>query len=102
MSELSERGWMVVRGAVARDRLAELEAAVDAIYAASPEVGTGQVWEMAGLSRLSAVIASHTDDPAIARYAAEALGAARVQLLQDTALVKAAITGGEVAWHQDH
>jgi ectoine hydroxylase-related dioxygenase (phytanoyl-CoA dioxygenase family) len=102
MSELSERGWMVVRGAVARGRLAELEAAVDAIYAATPEVAAGQVWEMAGVSRVSAVIASHTHDPAMARYAADALGAARVQLLQDTVLVKAARTGGEVAWHQDH
>ena len=100
--EFDCRGWTVVRGAVSRERLVELEAALDAIYAASPQVAAGLVWEMPGLSRLSAVIASHTHDPAIAGYAAEALGAARVQLLQDTALVKAARIGGEVAWHQDH
>jgi ectoine hydroxylase-related dioxygenase (phytanoyl-CoA dioxygenase family) len=98
----AEHGWLVVRGVVARDRILELEAAVDAIYGAHPPAPAGQVWEVAGISRISPAIAQHAHDTAIARCAAVALGAARVKLLQDTVLVKAARIGGAVAWHQDH
>jgi ectoine hydroxylase-related dioxygenase (phytanoyl-CoA dioxygenase family) len=98
----AEHGWLIVRGAVAADRIAELERAVDEIYAVSPKVRPGAVWEVAGVSRASTVIARHTHDPAIARHAAAALGCPHVQLLQDTVLVKAARTGGRVEWHQDH
>jgi ectoine hydroxylase-related dioxygenase (phytanoyl-CoA dioxygenase family) len=99
---LAERGWVVVRQAVDRARVAELVAAVDAITAASPPVGAGLVFEVAGVSRVSPPIAGHTHDAAIARHAAQALACAAVQLLQDTVLVKDAQVGGEVAWHQDH
>jgi len=98
----AERGWLLVRNAISRERAAELEAAVDAIRAAWPPAAPGQVWEMAGASRGSPAIATHTHDAAIARHAAEALGCDRIQLLQDTVLVKDALVGGEVAWHQDH
>ena len=98
----AEHGWLVVRGAVSPERVRELEAAVDAIYHAYPPAPAGQVWEVAGISRISPPIAEHARDAAIARHAGEALGCARVQLLQDTVLVKAARVGGPVAWHQDH
>ena len=99
---LAARGWLVVRGAVSRERVAELAAAVESIEAALPPAAAGQVWEVAHASRISPAIASHTHDAEIARHAAAALGCARVQLLQDTLLVKAARVGGAVAWHQDH
>ena len=98
----AEHGWLVVRGAVSPSRVAELEAAVDAIYTAYPPAPAGQVWEVAGISRISPAIAAHAHDPAIAGHAAAALGAARIKLLQDTVLIKAALVGGAVAWHQDH
>jgi ectoine hydroxylase-related dioxygenase (phytanoyl-CoA dioxygenase family) len=98
----AEHGWLVVRGAVPPARVAELEAAVDAVYRAHAPAPPGQVWEVAGVSRLSAPIAEHAHDAAIARRAAEALGCASIKLLQDTVLVKAATIGGAVAWHQDH
>ena len=98
----AEHGWLVVRGAVSPSRVAELEAAVDAIYAAYPPAPAGQVWELAGLSRISPAISEHARDAAIACHAAAALGCARIKLLQDTVLVKAAVIGGPVAWHQDH
>ena len=98
----AEHGWLVVRGAVALDRVRALEAAVDAVYGAHGPAVPGQVWEVAGISRISPPIADHARDPAIAAHAAAALGCARVQLLQDTVLVKAALVGGPVAWHQDH
>lgn len=98
----AEHGWLVVRGAVARQRVIELEHAVDEIYRAWPPVPAGLVWELAGVSRMSAAIAAHAQDAAIGQRVAEALGCARVKLLQDTVLVKAASIGGPVAWHQDH
>jgi ectoine hydroxylase-related dioxygenase (phytanoyl-CoA dioxygenase family) len=80
----------------------ELEAAVDEIYGARPPAPAGQVWELAGASQLSPAIAQHARDASIAQRAAEALGCARMKILQDTVLVKAASIGGPVAWHQDH
>ncbi|HMG57656.1 MAG TPA: phytanoyl-CoA dioxygenase family protein, partial [Kofleriaceae bacterium] len=73
-----------------------------AVYQAHAAALPGQVWEVAGISQISPPIAEHARDAAVARHAAEALGCARVQLLQDTVLVKAAEIGGAVAWHQDH
>jgi predicted metal-dependent enzyme (double-stranded beta helix superfamily) len=98
----AEHGWLVVRAAVSRQRAGELESAVDEIYRAQPPAPAGLVWEMASASRFSAAIAQHAHDAAIAQRVAEALGCARVKLLQDTVLVKAASIGGAVAWHQDH
>jgi phytanoyl-CoA hydroxylase len=101
-AHFAEHGWLVVRGAVARQRVAELEHAVDEIYRAWPAAAPGQVWEVAGVSRISPAIAAHALDAAIGQRVAEALGCARIKLLQDTVLVKAASIGGPVAWHQDH
>jgi phytanoyl-CoA hydroxylase len=98
----AEHGWLVVRAAVSRPRTQELEHAVDEIYGCQPPAPAGQVWELAGVSRVSPPIAQHAHDAAIAQRAAEALGCARVKILQDTVLVKAASIGGPVAWHQDH
>src|ERR1044071_3418217 len=86
----AEHGWLVVRGAVAPDRVRELERAVDVIYDAHSPAPAGTVWEVAGVSRVSAEIAAHARDAAIAQCAAESLGGARVKLLEDTVLVKAA------------
>lgn len=95
-------GWLVLRGVVPRERVAALESAVDAIFRASPGPVPGQVWELPAPSRVNALIAAHARNAEIARHVALALGAASVQLLQDTALVKPARQGGVVAWHQDH
>jgi ectoine hydroxylase-related dioxygenase (phytanoyl-CoA dioxygenase family) len=98
----AEHGWLVIRNAVSRERVAELSHAVDEIFARSPPPRPGEVWEQASVSRSSPVIARHTHDAAIARHVAAALGCERVQLLQDTVLVKPARIGGPVEWHQDH
>jgi len=75
---------------------------VDEIYAGFPPAVAGQVWELAGASRWSPVLAEHSRDTAIAQRVAETLDCADVKLLQDTLLVKTANIGGAVAWHQDH
>ncbi len=96
-------GWLIVRGAVAAARVAELERALDEVV---PEPcyrsgWAGRVVEVAGISSASTEIARHANDAAIGRLAAGALGARRIRLLQDTALVKPA-AGGPVEWHQDY
>ncbi len=95
-------GWLIVRGVVDVERVADLERALDAIYAVSPPAPRGAGWELPSISVHSPVIAGHARDPSIARRAADALGCASVQLLQDTVLVKPGGGGGVVAWHQDH
>src|SRR3954471_18068842 len=101
-AQFADHGWLVVRGAVPRQCVAELERAVDEIYRAWAAGAPGLVWEIAGVSRMSPAIAAHAVDAAIGQRVAEALGCTRVKLLQDTVLVKAAVIGGPVAWHQDH
>jgi hypothetical protein len=98
----AEHGWVIVRGVVPPAHIEALRRAVDRIQAASRPPSPGEVWEVAGVSRASPEIFGHSRDPAVARVAGAALGSARVQLLQDTVLVKPALVGGAVAWHQDH
>src|SRR5258705_13425122 len=98
-----EHGWLIVRSAVATSRLAQLEAALEALIPEASYVAWGsRVVEVAGISRGSPEIAEHVQDPEIARLAAHALGAHRVQLLQDTALVKPVAAPARVEWHQDY
>lgn len=96
-------GWLIVRGVVPLVEIAELEAAMDAVLlpAAYPAWGA-QVVEAAGISNASALIARHAHDPRVARISAMLLGAARVRLLQDTALIKPASSPASIAWHQDY
>lgn len=96
-------GWLIVRGAVPPARVAELERALDDVI---PEPSyrsgwAGRVVEVAGISAASTEIARHARDAGVGRLAARALGARRVRLLQDTALVKPA-AGGPIEWHQDY
>jgi len=97
----AEHGWLILRGVVPPERLPALEQAVDALFAAWPPASADQVWELPGASRISPPLAAHARDPAVAAGAAAALGCARVQLLQDTLLVKSPGPAC-VAWHQDH
>ncbi|MBE7454899.1 MAG: phytanoyl-CoA dioxygenase family protein [Kofleriaceae bacterium] len=99
---LREHGWLVVRGAVAPDRVAELARALDAVIPEASYPAWGErVVEVAGVSRASPVLAAHARDATLGALAGAALGASRVQLLQDTVLVKPAAHPGAVAWHQD-
>ncbi len=98
----SEHGWLVVRGFAPPERVAALAAALDALIP-EPAYATGyagRMVEVAGISAGSTTIARHAADAGLGRLAADALGARRVQLLQDTALIKPP-AGGPVEWHQD-
>lgn len=95
-------GWAVARGVVPAERVAALEAALDELVPAAGYPAWGdRVVELAGISHASAVLAAMAHDRALAALAGELLGAARVQLLQDTVLIKPAGSPAAVEWHQD-
>lgn len=98
----AEHGWVVVRGAVAPARIAELEAALDAAVPPTmyPHWGDRFV-EIAGISWASPTLTAGVHDPALAALAGALLDAERIQLLQDTALIKPAHGTAALAWHQD-
>ena len=101
-AHLAEHGWLVVRGAVAPARVAELERALDAVLPEASYPGWGdRVVEIAGISRASPALAAHAADAALAEIAGRAIGAARIQLLQDTVFIKRSANPAAVAWHQD-
>lgn len=96
-------GWLIVRGVVPISEIAELEAAFDlAIPPLAYPAWGAQVIEAAGISNASEAIARHAHDPRVARVAAALLGATRVRLLQDTALIKPASNPATIEWHQDY
>lgn len=95
-------GWLVQRAVVSAERVAELEAALDAVIPAERYADWGdRVVEVAGVSRASPPLAALACDAALGALAAAALDVPSVQLLQDTALIKPARHPGGVAWHQD-
>jgi ectoine hydroxylase-related dioxygenase (phytanoyl-CoA dioxygenase family) len=98
----AEHGWVIVRGVVSPERAAALEAALDQVVMPASYVAWGErIVEVAGISHASPELAAAIRDPAIAGIAGALLDAGRVQLLQDTALVKPARGDATLAWHQD-
>ncbi len=96
-------GWLIIRRLIPTPVVDALTQALDSLvpessYATGFE---GRVVEVAGISRGSPAIAAAAREPRLGAIAAALLGAARVQLLQDTALVKPPASG-PVAWHQDY
>ena len=104
-AEFERDGCVIVRGVVAPD---EVAAMTDVFLALIPEVAyppgaDGRVIrEIPGAANAYPPLAQIARDPRFGALMAEALGAARVQLLQDTLLYKPAIHGGVVEWHQDY
>jgi len=96
-----EHGWVAMREVVAPERAFELARELDRVFPES-RLPAARVHERAGVSALSPLLAEQVRDPVIARRVAALLGAPRVQLLQDTALVKPPASAARVEWHQDH
>jgi phytanoyl-CoA hydroxylase len=102
-SFFAAHGWAVARGVLAPEEIAALEAALDAVIPAASYPAWGdRVVEIAGISQASPVIAAATHDARIAARAGALLGAPRIQLLQDTALIKPAGSPASLEWHQDY
>jgi ectoine hydroxylase-related dioxygenase (phytanoyl-CoA dioxygenase family) len=103
--DFAQRGWAVVRGVVPAGELAAMLEVFEGIVPERlpyPRRPDGVMWEEAGASRRVPALAAIARDPRFAAIVAEALGAAAVQLLQDTLLFKPKRRGAPVEWHQDH
>jgi len=102
LSELERDGSVTIRGVVAP---AEIAAMHDLFVSIMPEAAyppvPGVVHELTGLARGLEPLMTIARDPRFGALVAEALGAARVQLLQDSLLYKPAGGGGAVELHQD-
>jgi ectoine hydroxylase-related dioxygenase (phytanoyl-CoA dioxygenase family) len=96
-----EHGWCVLRGVASAERAEALGREVERVFPQSKQF-SDRVHELAGISALSEALAAQVRDATLAARAAAILGCERVQLLQDTALVKPARSEARVEWHQDH
>ena len=96
-----EHGWIRLQGAVDPLLAGRLSLELDRVF---PEAraDSPRVHERLGVSGLSPLLAAQVRDAALARRIAALLGCERVQLLQDTALVKPPRSAARVEWHQDH
>src|SRR5512138_1117415 len=94
-------GWVVVRGVVTRDEVAAMAAAFAALIPDSPHYPSG-LFEITGAAQTHAPLAAIARDPRFGELAARALGALRIQHLQDSLLYKCAGGVGVVEWHRDH
>lgn len=102
-AELERDGYMVVRGVIPLDDIAaftEVFATIvpDLPYPPGPD---GVIREVTGMAHGYEPMRRIATDRRFGALVANALGAARVQLLQDSLLFKPAHTGGSVDWHQD-
>lgn len=98
-------GWIVARGVISSDELARMNEVFTSLIpedAHFPAGADGTLGEITGASRAHEPLARIACDPRFGALVAEALGAPRVQLLQDSLLYKPAREGGTVHWHQDY
>jgi ectoine hydroxylase-related dioxygenase (phytanoyl-CoA dioxygenase family) len=102
-AEFERDGHVVIRGVIPP---AELAAFHDVFMSLVPELPyppgpDGVIRELTGLARQYEPLLRIACDRRFGALVAQALGAARVQLLQDSLLYKPAREGGSVEWHQD-
>ena len=96
-----EHGWVALRAVFSRDVAFELASELDRVFPES-RAGADRPHERIGVRALSPLLDAQVCDRELARRVAEVLRAPRVQLLQDTALVKPPRSRARVEWHQDH
>ncbi len=101
---LERDGWTIVRGVIAPGELAAMHDTFTTLVPelAYPRGPDGVLRELSGLAAACPPLAAIARDPRFGALVADALGAARIQLLQDSLLYKPAHDGGTVEWHQDH
>lgn len=96
-----EHGWIALRNVVAPAQAAALAAEVERVFPES-RADSDRPHERIAISAYSPLLAMQVRDAEIGRRVAGLLGCPRVQLLQDTALVKPPRSSARVEWHQDH
>ena len=102
-THFEEHGWVVIRGALQGLRLDAVKSAFDAVlapYQAYQAAGR-RIWQLPGVGRYHPDLVAHLFGE-LGGIVADLLGAARLQLLQDTLIVKPPRIGAPVDLHQDY
>lgn len=103
-----EHGWLVLCEVVGTDGLVRLTEAFDIL--AQTARGGGEIprdefgksiWQVPGICRENEALLTHIDS-GLAAFVADLLRARRIQLLQDTLIVKPARIGAAIELHQDY
>lgn len=105
VADFDRDGWIVARGVVTCDEVAAMQEVFTAIIPENAGLAVGPdgvLGETTGASRAYEPLARIACDSRFGALVAGALGASRVQLLQDSLLYKPAREGGPVHWHQDY
>jgi hypothetical protein len=102
-AHFEEHGWVVIPGALSARQLESVERAFDTVlapYQAYADAGQ-RIWQLPGAGRYQPELLAHLFGE-LGGAVADLLGAARLQLLQDTLIVKPPRVGASVDVHQDY
>jgi ectoine hydroxylase-related dioxygenase (phytanoyl-CoA dioxygenase family) len=94
----ADHGWVVLRNIVSAQNLTAITKAFDRLTQGS---AAGSIWQVPGMCSHNDLMLSHIRN-GLGEFTANLLGAERVQLLQDTLIVKAARIGASIELHQDY
>ena len=97
----AEHGWIALRSVFPAGLAFELASELDRVFPGS-RLDADRPHERIGVAALSPLLTAQVRDAQLAQRIAALLRAPRVQLLQDTALVKPPHSRARVEWHQDH
>lgn len=107
-SFFKDHGWLVLRDVVREEALVRITDAFNRVT--QPLAGRGDVpsdehgksiWQVPGVCRQNEALLVHIRS-GLGELVAELLGARRIQLLQDTLIVKPARVGAPIELHQDY
>jgi phytanoyl-CoA dioxygenase PhyH len=101
MDDFERDGSIVVRGVVSSSELAAMAEVFSSLIPDSPHYPRG-LFEITGAAQAHPALGAIARDPRFGELAAHALGARRIQHLQDSLLYKCAAGDGIVEWHRDH
>jgi len=102
-AEFEARGWLVLRGVVSAQDLAEVNGIFDELMAPTappPAAGPGASFRP-NACRAHAAMLRHLHD-GVAEFACHLLGGSSIHLLQDALLLKRPSAKGSIALHQDY
>src|SRR5262245_35651535 len=95
-----DHGWVVRHGAVSSDSLAAITDAFDRVTQQAATNGRS-IWQVPGVSGQRETLLAHIYR-GLGAFVADLLSARRIQLLQDTLIVKPANFGASIDLHQDY
>jgi phytanoyl-CoA hydroxylase len=95
----AEHGWLVLRNVISKKDLTAVTTAFDQLTYGKQ--GTS-IWQVPGMCGQNELMLAHIRGRGLGEFAANLLGVQRIQLLQDTLIVKPARIGACIELHQDY